>query len=95
MNTLEIIELIILILILIIVVIIKFSVPSYLKQKGKNLADKEDIAELTKKVETVKSDFNEKIEYLKTDLNFINHNKISVKSLEREALLLVNEKYAE
>lgn len=95
MNTLEIIELLVLILILIIVVIIKFSVPSYLKQKGKNLADKEDISELTKKVEAIKSDFSKKIEYLKTDLNFINQNKISVKSLEREALLLVNEKYAE
>ncbi len=95
MTTLQIIELIILIVILIIVAIIKFSVPSYLKQKGKNLADKEDIADLTKKVENVKSDFNEKIEYLKTDLTFLNQNRISVKSLEREALLLVNEKYAE
>ncbi|MEO4005480.1 hypothetical protein [Flavobacterium sp. CAU 1735] len=68
---------------------------SYFQEKGKNIATSEDIENLTEKVESVKSSFNEKMEYLKSDLNFKNQNRISVKAYEREALLNINEKYAE
>ena len=89
------IQIIISIFILLFLTIGKYIFPSYLNQKGKNLADKQDIENLTQKVENIKSSFNEKIEILKTDLNFKNQNKISVSSYEREALLNLNEKYAE
>lgn len=39
---------------------IKEYFPSYMKEKGKNLATKEDIEEITKKIESVKSEFQKK-----------------------------------
>jgi hypothetical protein len=91
----ETLQFIITLIILIFLIIRKYIVPSYFSQKGKNLADKQDVENLTKKIENIKSSFNEKIEYLRTDLNFKNQNRISVTSYEREAILNVNEKYAE
>lgn len=38
--------------------LIKFFLPGYLTEKGKNLATSEDIAEITKKIESVKSDYS-------------------------------------
>ncbi|WP_157007698.1 hypothetical protein [Xenophilus azovorans] len=37
--------------------VLKFFVSSYLAEKGKNLATKEDIAEITRKIEGVKSEY--------------------------------------
>lgn len=57
-----------LIAVAIIGVILKQHLPSYLKEKGKNLATKEDIAEITDKVERVKTQYASDIEKLKSDL---------------------------
>lgn len=38
--------------------------PSYLGQKGKNLATKEDVEEITRKVEGVKSEYSERVQEL-------------------------------
>jgi hypothetical protein len=43
----------------IVVLIYKYSLPSYLSEKGKNLATKQDIAEITREVESVKASFLE------------------------------------
>src|SRR5882724_11855131 len=42
---------------------------AYLKQKGKNLATKEDVEEITTKVESVKTEFGAKLESFKTNLD--------------------------
>lgn len=86
---------IIIVILIFILNIINFLITPYLKKKGENFADKQDIQILTEKVESIKSSFNEKIEYLKFDLNYENQNRISVKAYEREALLSINEKYSE
>lgn len=47
-------------------ILIKFALPSYLRQKGENLASKEDLAQLTDTVEKVKCLYASLIEELKT-----------------------------
>jgi hypothetical protein len=44
---------------------------SYSKEKGKNLATKEDISDITKNVEEIKADYASEIEHLKVDLLLI------------------------
>lgn len=41
----------------ILVLIYRYSLPSYLSEKGKNLATKQDIAEITREMESVKATF--------------------------------------
>ncbi|WP_144282044.1 hypothetical protein [Chryseobacterium echinoideorum] len=55
---------------------------SYFQEKGKNIATKEDIEEITQKVEKIK-----------TDLNYSTQNKISLKSEEKKSLIEYYEKY--
>lgn len=50
--------------------IIGSYLPSYTKEKGKNLATKEDIKEITKKTEEVKHEFNEKFGEFSKKLDF-------------------------
>ncbi|WP_282937570.1 hypothetical protein [Paenibacillus sp. RC67] len=47
---------------------IKNYLPSYMNEKGKNLATKEDIQEITDKVESTKFVYNSQLETFKTDL---------------------------
>lgn len=51
----------------IIVSIIATLITSYLKEKGKNLATKEDIQEITKKIESIKYDYNKQLEEFKQE----------------------------
>ncbi len=55
----------ILILEIIILVVIgyiaKSYLPSYFREKGRNLATKEDIAEITKKIEGIKHEFRQNL----------------------------------
>ena len=44
---------------------------SYSSEKGKNLATKEDMAEITQKVEEVKSNYVEELERLKVELSLL------------------------
>lgn len=55
---------------------------SYFQEKGKNIATKEDIEEITEKVEKIKN-----------DLNYVTQTKISLKSDEKKALIEYYEKY--
>jgi len=43
--------------------------PSYTKEKGKNLATREDIEEITDKIESVKTEYAKELEGLKSQLN--------------------------
>lgn len=52
---------IILLLQIVILLIIHFFWPSFLKEKGKNLATKQDISEITDKIENVKSEYSKSL----------------------------------
>jgi hypothetical protein len=47
--------------------------PAYITKKGENLATREDIEGITKKVEEIKAEFARNIELLKTDLQQYSH----------------------
>jgi hypothetical protein len=79
-------ELVIQILILIAAVYLAFF-KSYLTEKGKSAALKEDLQELTREVESVKNEFTREQEILKTDLQRILNNEISYRNEERSALI--------
>ena len=79
-------QFIIQILILIVAVYLAFF-KSYLTEKGKSAALKEDIQVLTREVETVKNEFLKEQEILKTDLQRILSNEISYRDEERNALI--------
>lgn len=49
---------------------IKIYLPSYMDEKGKNLATKEDIQEITRKTEEVHKEFKEGFEFFSSDLQF-------------------------
>lgn len=49
---------------------IKNYFPSYMKEKGKNLATKEDIQEITRKTEMVQREFKEDFELFASDVQF-------------------------
>ena len=67
----------------------KNLLPSYFGEKGKNLATKQDISQITKLVESVKHDFNIETEKLKSKLNI----KVGLIAEERNAIIDFNEKY--
>jgi len=60
---------------------------SYLTEKGKSAALKEDLQGLTREVESVKNEFTREQEILKTDLQRILNNEISYRNEERNALI--------
>lgn len=49
--------------------LVKSYLPSYAKKKGENLATREDIADITAKIETVKHDYANQLERAKADLS--------------------------
>ncbi len=67
----------------------KNLLPSYFGEKGKNLATKQDISQITKLVESVKHDFNIETEKLKSKLNI----QVGLIAEERNAIIDFNEKY--
>jgi len=46
---------------------------AYLREKGKNVAMQEDIADITRKVENIKQEFTTSVECLKADLDRTTH----------------------
>ena len=73
----------------------KKYLPSYLQQKGHNLATKEDIKEITDKIESVKTQYTKSIEERKADLSIRNEQKIRVLEKRNEALLKLFEDCSE
>ncbi len=59
----------------------------YIKKKGTNLADKQDIEGITQKIEQVKDQFTKENEFLKANLQFIINNQLQHSNEERNAIM--------
>ncbi len=66
----------------------------YFEEKGKNIATKEDIGEITKIVESIKGELSKELENHKAVLSLKNQNRFSLQSAQREALIDYNKKVA-
>ena len=66
--------------------IIGYFLPSYAKKKGENLATKEDIAEITSKIESVKFDFQHNLEKERSQLQVIVATEKAFKENALEAI---------
>lgn len=73
---------------------LKSYFPKYMEEKGKNLATKEDIGEITTIIESVKTQLARDTEVLKADLSLKNQNLFSIKTEERKALIDFHTKYS-
>jgi len=62
----------------IVFMLLKSFLPSYLSEKGKNLATKEDVASITDKVESVKTDYAKVLEEIRSN------NQLKLAEIERE-----------
>ena len=65
----------------------KLYFKSYSTEKGKNLATKEDIGEITQIVESIKTSLTIKTEELKSDLSYKNEHLIHLRAAERSAII--------
>lgn len=70
------------------IVLLVAYLSNYANQKGKNLADKEDLKKLTEIVETVKKKNIEEIELLKANLSILTDKKSQLFSEEKEAIII-------
>lgn len=88
-------ELIVQIITLVVVIIIGYLLreffPSYTKEKGRNLATKEDIQEITEKIESVKADYAKSLETVKSKLQLESALKGAYQQKCLEALAAINE----
>lgn len=73
--------------------LIKNLLPSYFSEKGKNLATKEDITDITRLVEGVKQTFTTETEHLKANLQMLTNLQVGLASEERNSIIDYNEKY--
>ncbi len=72
---------------------IKNYYPKYFEEKGKNLATKEDIAEITNLVEQVRYSFTKDTEKLKANLFLLTSLQVGLFSEEKNAIIDFNEKF--
>lgn len=70
-----------------VVVCLKLYAKSYSGEKGKNLATKEDIGEITQIIESIKTSLAIKTEELKSDLSYKNEHLIHLRASERSAII--------
>jgi hypothetical protein len=63
--------------IIVISVLIASFLGSYIRRKGQNLATKEDISEITKKIEEIRTDYAKEIE------NYSHHNRLKMAALDK------------
>jgi len=61
-------DILLLVLIFIVGLLIKIYLPRYIGEKAKNLATKEDIADITGKIEQVKAEYAKQLELYKSDI---------------------------
>ena len=54
---------------------LKKYLPDYLKEKGKNLATKEDIGEITDRIEAVKTDYARQLELFKNEISLLDKRR--------------------
>lgn len=65
---------------------------AYSKEKGKNLAQKEDLVEITNKIKETEMKFTDQTENLKSQLALLANVKSEIYSIERDAIIGFNEK---
>lgn len=68
-------------------VILRHYLPSYLTEKGKNLATREDIGSITHIVESIKHDNQSQLEEIRTQLQFVSGVRAKLKEREFAALV--------
>ena len=79
-------------IILLTIVIFGIFFKAYAGEKGKNQATKEDIGEITKVVESIKTELSESIELYKNNLNYKAEHHTSLRSYERDAIFELDSK---
>lgn len=67
---------------------------SYVQKKAENFATTRDIGKITQIVEETKKQFNSELELLRSNLNLYGQSFNSIKSLERNALIEIANKYS-
>jgi hypothetical protein len=72
---------------------LKNFLPNYFNEKGKLLAQKEDIQEITEKIEGVKSEFTKETEFLKVELQKLLNFEVSHRTEERNSIINFYERY--
>jgi hypothetical protein len=65
---------------------LKNFLPSYVTEKGRNLATKQDIAAITKEVESVKAFYTREIEHLRSSLTVLANQRSAFDEQRRKAL---------
>jgi len=63
-----------------IIVLIASFIGSYIRRKGQNLATKEDISEITNKIEGIRADYAKELE------NYLHHNRLKMAALDKRLL---------
>lgn len=94
MNTLSFTDFlsgIIIILIGVVIYILKISTPEYFKQKAKNLAQKEDITEITEKIKSIETTFQKDLEVVKSQLSLSTQLQTNFRNEERSSIIEFNE----
>jgi hypothetical protein len=71
----------------------KNLLPSYFSEKGRNLATKQDISEITELVESVKHDFTKETEILKANLLVLSSTQVGIIAEERNAIMEFSHNY--
>lgn len=74
---------------------LKNFLPNYFNEKGKLLAQKEDIADITEKIEKVKTEFTQDTEFLKSSLQRLIDLETSHRTEERNSIISFYTKYNE
>lgn len=72
---------------------LKNYLPSYFDEKGKLLAQKEDIEEITEKIEGVKQTFTHETELLKAEVQRLLSLEVSHRNEERNSIIAFYDKY--
>lgn len=62
---------------------------SYISEKGKNLATREDIEDITRKIESVKTEYTNQTELLKSHLTFLTHTQTFAYQEEFKAFKII------
>ena len=69
----------------------KNLLPTYFSEKGKNIATKEDIGDITSSVESVKQEFRKETEAFKSQLQLNSNIQVDLITEERNAIIESNE----
>ncbi len=81
------------VLLLVIWTILKLLGVSYFSEKGKNLATKEDIGEITREIESIKNGFEKEVRIIGANLDLMRSNTEKRMDAEGQVLIAFFEKY--